>query len=209
LDPKDIVRRGYDQISYAYRADDEDESAAQYHAWLDELLPLLVRSDGGRPAVLELGCGCGIPVARRMAVSTTVTGVDISPVQIERARKLVPGATFLRADMSALRFELEQFDAVIAFYSIIHLPVEEQPALFQAIFGWLRPGGLLFATVGSKAWTGTEENWLDAGATMYWSHAGEDGYRTWFEQAGFEILSTRFIPEGSGGHTLMLAKKPR
>lgn len=209
MDPKDIVRRGYDQISFAYRADEEDASSAQYHVWLDELLPLLERSDGRRPAVLELGCGCGIPAARRMAGATQVTGVDISPVQIERARKLVPGATFLCSDMSTLRFEPEQFEAVIAFYSIIHLPVAEQPALFQAIFGWLRPGGLLLATVGSSAWTGTEENWLDAGATMYWSHTGEAGYRAWFEQAGFEILWTRFIPEGSGGHTLMMARKPR
>src|SRR5690606_27795962 len=96
LDPKDIVRRGYDHISYAYRADQEDASADQYHAWLDELLPLLTPLTEERPTILELGCG--IPVARRLAAVSDVTGVDISPVQIERARKLVPNAAFICAD---------------------------------------------------------------------------------------------------------------
>jgi hypothetical protein len=52
--------------------------------------------------------------------------------------------------------------AVVSFYAIIHLPVEEQPALFAHIYRWLRPGGYLLATVGHRAWTGTEEEWLGA-----------------------------------------------
>jgi SAM-dependent methyltransferase len=206
-DPKEIVRKGYDKISYAYRGDEEDASLAQYHGWLDELLPLLARTDGSRPVVLDLGCGCGIPVARRLAASCAVTGVDLSPVQIERAQKLVPGAQFLCADMTRLSFPPGSLDAVTAFYSIIHVPQEEQPGLFRAISGWLRPGGYLMATLGSEAWTGTEENWLDAGAEMYWSHASEPIYRGWLGEAGFTILWTRFIPEGSGGHVLALARK--
>jgi len=208
MDPKDIVRRGYDQISYAYRADEEDASLEHYHSWLDELLPLLSRLEGARPAVLDLGCGCGIPVARRLSTSCTVTGVDLSAVQIERARKLVPNAEFICADMTALQFATGQFDAVVAFYSIIHLPLTEQPGLFHAISGWLRPGGLFMATVGNDDWTGTEENWLGAGATMYWSHTSEAHYRDWLEAAGFNILWTRFIPEGSSGHVLVLTHKP-
>lgn len=204
-DPKEIVRKGYDKISYAYRADEEDESAKQYHAWLDELLPLLHPESGARPAVLDLGCGCGIPTAKRLASNCEVTGVDISAVQIERARKLVPDAAFLCADMSALAFQPAQFDAVVAFYSIIHVPVEEQPELFRKIAGWLKPGGLFMATLGSTAWTGTEENWLDAGATMYWSHSGEETYKHWLAASGFAILWTRFVPEGDGGHLLVLA----
>ena len=55
-DPKDIVRRGYDLVSRAYRADDADDS--QYAAWL-ELVETRVAA--GAP-VLDLGCGCGVPV---------------------------------------------------------------------------------------------------------------------------------------------------
>src|SRR5207245_9674708 len=65
-------------------------------------------------------------------------------------------------------------------------------------------GGYLLATVGSGSWTGTEDDWL--GAPMYWSHADRATYVAWLEQTGFEVLWTRFIPEGTGGHTLIFAK---
>ena len=61
------------------------------------------------------------------------------------------------------------------------------------------------ATVGHTAWTGTEADWL--GAEMYWSHAGEATYRQWLTDLRFELLWTRFVPEGDGGHTLLLARK--
>lgn len=203
-DPKEMVRHGYDIVSYAYRADVEDRHCAAYHAWLDEMLPQLEPG----AAILELGCGCGLPVARRLAGTYAYTGVDLSAVQIERARRLVPLGLFRCADMTGLDFAPDSFGAVLAFYSIIHVPVAEQPGLLEDIAAWLRPAGLLMATLGETAWTGTEENWLDAGASMFWSHADKTAYLAWLEQAGLRVLWTRFIPEGDGGHLLVLAQKP-
>ena len=80
----------------------------------------------------------------------------------------------------------------------------EQPAIIKNIYHWLRPGGYLLVTVGSGAWTGTEDDRL--GAPMYWSHADRATYIAWLEETGFQVLWTRFIPEGRGGHTLVLAK---
>lgn len=207
--PKEIVRRGYDAVSYAYRGDEENEHSQVYHAWLDELLPAVPRGS----AVLDLGCGNGVPVTRRLALGYAVTGVDLSEVQIERARKNVlpgpglPAPILLAADMTALSFPAGSFAAVVAFYSIIHVPLEEQPALLDHIHDWLQPGGLFMATLGHQPWTGTEDNWLDAGAPMYWSHTGADVYKSWLETHGFTLRLTRFIPEGDGGHTLILAEK--
>lgn len=202
-DPKEIVKQGYNAVSYAYRADVEDKESLQYHHWLDELIPLLPK--GAR--VLDLGCGCGVPVAKRLANHYQVVGIDLSPVQIERAQRIVPQAEFLCADMTASNFEGSSFDAVLAFYSLIHIPLDEQPAMFQKIAEWLKPGGLFMATVGWQAWTGQEENWLGAGAAMYWSHADEKTYLKWLHEKNFEILWKRFVPEGNGGHTLLLAKR--
>lgn len=97
-DPKDIVRRGYDLVSWAYRPDDADDG--RYGAWLDLLEERVVP---GSP-VLDLGCGCGIPVARRLAQRYAVTGVDFSEVQTARARELVAGANFVCADMTTVTF---------------------------------------------------------------------------------------------------------
>lgn len=201
---KNTVRDGYDAVSYAYRGDTEDEGCVEYHQWLDELIPLL--SPGAR--VLELGCGCGIPVAKRLSSAYQVTGVDISPVQIRRARELVPQGRFLLADMADLEFPLAHFGAIVSFYALIHVPLEEQPELFRKMGRWLTPGGYLMVTVGDTEWTGTETDWLGVqGATMYWSHADAATYQSWLHETGFSIHWTRFIPEGNGGHTLILAQK--
>lgn len=179
----------------------EQKPSTGYAAWLTELIPFL---DDGDP-VLDLGCGCGVPGTAILAERFLVTGVDISPVQIDRARRLVPAARFLCQDMTDAEFPSESFAAIVSFFAIIHVPVEEQPGIFRKLSSWLRPGGYLLATVGTRAWTGMEENWH--GAPMYWSHADRDTYLSWLRARGFDILWTRFIPEGTGGHTLLLAKR--
>lgn len=206
MDPNEIVRRGYDRISRAYR-DDEGLSSSgnptDYPVWLGELMPLL---PAGAP-VLDLGCGCGLPADRILVDhGFGVTGLDFSPVQIERARRLVPEAEFICGNMTEVEFPVERFAAVVSLYAIIHLPLGEQPRLFADLHRWLRKGGYLMAILGWKAWTGTEDM---LGVDMYWSHADEDTYRSWLTDLGFDIRWTRFIPEGDGGHCLFLAQKVR
>jgi SAM-dependent methyltransferase len=209
LNPKDIVRTGYDKISHTYRGDDidrNDPDIAAYVQWVNELIAIVPA--GG--ALLDLGCGNGVPVAQLLAeVGFAVTGVDISPVQIGRAQAIIPAARFVCGDMTALEFPAQTFAAITSFYAIIHVPLAEQRALFANIYHWLQPGGYLMATVGAGAWTGTEENWLDvAGAQMYWSHADTVTYREWLVEQGFVVCWSRFIPEGNGGHSLFLAQRP-
>lgn len=205
MNPKEIVRSGYDKVSHAYRAADFDYAHSGYARCLAWLAPLLAAG----AQVLDLGCGCGVPVAQELSrQGHAVTGVDLSPVQIERARRLVPAAEFLCADMTALDFAPERFDAIVAFYSIIHVPLAEQPNLFAVLARWLKPGGYLLATVGHTAWTGTEKDWLDVlGGAMYWSHADAATYRAWFATNGLRIVQEDFLPEDDGGHTVLLGQK--
>ncbi len=209
-DPKKIVRDGYDRISYRCRddlgngptTDPLGQSAVRpdYEAWLDKLIPEL--NDGD--AVLDLGCGCGVPATALLAERYAVTGVDLSPVQIERARRLVPAAQLFCADMSMIDFPAASFDAVVSFFAIVHVPVAEQRAIFTKIHRWLKPRGYLLITVGSRRWTGIEADWL--GAPMYWSQTNRRTYGVWLGTEGFVVLRSWFIPEGSGGHVLILAK---
>jgi SAM-dependent methyltransferase len=199
-DPKALVRQSYDKISHAYRSDSISRDRA-YFVWLDALAPLLQPND----AILDLGCGCGIPVAHELAQRFHVTGVDISPVQIARAHQLVPQATFLCADMSTLQFPANTFAAIVSFYAIIHLPIDEHRPLLERCFTWLSPGGYLLAIVGHQAWTG-QDLWY--GAPMYWSHADKATYVSWLQELGFRVLWTKFIPEGNGGHVLVCARRP-
>jgi ubiquinone/menaquinone biosynthesis C-methylase UbiE len=197
-DPKAVVREGYNAISYDYREDDAGEGGyAPWIAGLRERLP-----DGGR--VLDLGCGCGVPVCRSLSsAGYAVTGVDFSEVQIERARALVPGGSFVVADITRVEFDDESFDAISCLFALIHVPLDEQPALLARMAGWLRPGGSLLITTGHSAWTGSEADWH--GAKMWWSHADAATYREWLVRAGLRIETEDFFPEGDSGHAVFWA----
>lgn len=202
---KEIVRRGYDMLSHEYRGDDTPDDFQEYASWtasLSELLP------AGSP-VLDLGCGCGLPGTRVLADHFDVTGVDFSEVQIDRARKLVPDAHFLCEDISKLNFPDNSFAAIVSFYTVIHMPLEEHRPLYRNIAKWLWSSGCFMATVGSDDWSGTEEAYLGVpGGRMCWSHADKATNVRWIEEAGLHLHWTRFVPEGDSGHTLLLAQKP-
>jgi SAM-dependent methyltransferase len=204
-DQKDIVRRGYDRLSYAYRSDDTPDDYAEYASWIELLADRLP----GQSPVLDLGCGCGLPATQLLARRFEVTGVDFSEVQIERARRLVPSARFVCGDIAEQSFPPNSYAAVVSFYAIIHMPVEEHAGLFRKIAEWLRPSGYLLATVGHTEWTGEEEAFLGVtGGRMWWSHADEATNVRWIEEAGLRVHWTEFVPEGTSGHTLVLAQKP-
>jgi SAM-dependent methyltransferase/GNAT superfamily N-acetyltransferase len=194
---KAIVRHGYDEISLVYRADDEEIPA--YLDWLDRLAP----APGDR--VLDLGCGCGVPMARLLVErGCEVLGVDISDEQIRRARALVAGATFERADVTAWDRPDGSFDAIVSLYALIHLPREDLEALVPRLARWLRPGGRLLATVGADDWTGVEDF---GGAPMFWDHPDPGTTFGWLIAAGFEVEHRDFVPEGSSGHELVIARR--
>ena len=201
-DPKLVVRTGYDRISDEYRADTFELDGTWYATALEALEGCV--PPGSR--VLDLGCGCGVPVARHLAERFDVTGVDLSDRQIERARVLVPRARFIRADMTSVVFPDDAFAAVVSFWAIIHVPVAEQSAVFDSIVRWLRPGGILLVTVGGGEWTGVEDDWY--GAPMYWSHGDGSFYRGLLSERGFSVLEEWWIPEDDGGHAAFLAIAP-
>ena len=204
-DPRRLVREGYDRASHAYRGDDADLEMSGYGHWLRRLARRV--APGAR--VLDLGCGNGIPATRELARSYATTGVDLSPVQVERARSLVPAATFVCGDMTSVEFADGSFEAVVAFYSIINVPVDEHPALLARIARWLVPGGWLLATVGQDPWTGVEPDFRGvAGVPMYWSHADIGAYRRWLAEAGFAIEEEGRQPkQGVPGYAVVIARR--
>lgn len=195
---KNLLREGYDRISHAYR-DDDGADHPEYQLWLEtHIYPRLFA-----PArVLDLGCGNGVPATRMLAERFDVTGVDVSDLQISRARHLVPTGTFVRADIASIRFPPQAFDAVVCFFALIHVPVEEQQSVLGRISSWLVPGGLFLATVGHDEWTGTGDF---CGADMYWSHTKATTYCAWLEAVGIGVIEREFVAEQPhGGHELIL-----
>jgi SAM-dependent methyltransferase len=206
-DPKRIVADGYDTIARRYLAWSALDPSPERMHYLARLLALLTPG----VAVLELGCGAGVPVTQALAQKCRVTGVDISAAQIALARTYVPGATFIQSDMTALDFPPHSFDAVVGFYTLTHVPRTEHGALLARIHGWLRPGGLFFATMGAgDSPGGIEHDWL--GAPMYWSHFDAETNRALVRQTGFTLDSAEVVAEDEDGQQVqflwVIAHKP-
>jgi len=199
---KGIVEAGYDRMSGAYLASKNPKDKATREAMED----ILQRLPEGA-AVLDLGCGAGFPVAQRLAQRFVVTGVDISAEQLKLARENVPIAKFIKADMAELELSQGSFDAVIALYSIIHVPREEHGALLRKIRRWVKPVGIFLATWPLTEWEGEEENWEGWGATMWWSHFDKQTYIDMLGQSGFEIEWAE--EKTSGSETWMWALAAR
>lgn len=202
---RDLVRRGYDAVSYAYRSDEGEGGEYlghrdRYLAWVEEFGSLL--APGAR--VLDLGCGCGVPATRALSEhGFDVVGVDFSATQVARARRLVPAATFVEADMATFDAEPSSFDAVTSFYALIHVPLADQRRVLARLAVWLRPGGWALLIVGHGRWRGVEDY---LGAPMFWDHADRDTYLGWLREAGLAVVWHRFVPEGDVGHVLVLAR---
>ena len=177
------VESGYDRMAEQYLATKDLEDLLALAA-LEDLASLLPSG----AAVLDLGCGAGVPVTRWLANrSFAVTGVDVSARQLDLARKNVPAGTFLKADMTELTFAPESFDAAVAFHSIIHVPRAEHLALLESIHRWLRPEGVFLATMSVSENEGREEDWEGWGAPMVWSHYDSEANVAMLGGVGFEI----------------------
>jgi len=185
-----VVARGYDEVAQRYLEWSPLRPSGPRRAYLQRGLDLVPA--GAR--VLELGCGAGVPMTAALAEGRHMTGVDISATQVELARRNVPTATFLHADMTALAFEPEAFDAVVAFYSLTHVPRDDVPPLLARIRDWLRPGGTLLASFGVEDDPGTiEEDWL--GVDMYFSHFSAKKNRRLVAEAGLVVDSAEVLVE--------------
>ncbi|MEA2548083.1 MAG: hypothetical protein QOE42_681 [Chloroflexota bacterium] len=189
-DPKAIVAAGYDRIADRYLA----WSALRPSPARLRALELAVGLIPAGADVLELGCGAGVPMTAALANGRRLTGVDISAEQIRRARRNVPGATFIQADMTTLEREPASLDAVVAFYSLTHVPRDQHAELFGRIRTWLRPGGLFLASLGVEDDPGTvEPGWL--GVEMYFSQFSARVGRRLVAAAGLVVERAEILTE--------------
>lgn len=193
-DPVEIVASGYDRIADRYLAWSAlRPSAARLRALglADALIP-------AGADVLELGCGAGIPMTARLARGRNLTGVDVSAEQLRRARRNVPGATFIQADLTEFDYPAASLDAVVAFYSLTHVPRERLPGLFERIASWLRRGGAFIASLGVEDDPGGVEDWL--GVEMYFSQYSARVNRRLVEAAGLVVERAEVMTEPEDRH---------
>lgn len=199
-DPRRVVCEGYDRIGSAYASWilGHDRSPARLL-----LVTMLLEGLPAGARVLDLGCGPGVRT-QRLAERFQLLGVDASWQQLREARRRWPQVPLIQADMTRLAFVERSFDAVVAFFSIVHVPREEHASLFGRIAAWLRPGGCFVASLGtSDDPGGTAEDWL--GARMYWSGYDAETNIRLLREAGLtiEVAEALEEPEDDDGATFL------
>ena len=124
-----------------------DESKEVAQAQLTDHLAQLADIQPGS-SLLDIGCGFGgssIHLAQKYNVSAT--GITISPVQVEMARKAAAvaqvDAQFLLMDAEALDFQ-QQFDFLWSVESISHY--HDHRSFFANAARFLKPGGVFALT---------------------------------------------------------------
>jgi SAM-dependent methyltransferase len=130
------VRAGYDAVAGAYteRVHDELFGKPIDRGLLMAFADQVAADFGAGSAVCDMGCGPGHIGAFLAATGLTVTGIDLSPSMIERARSLHPDVTFEVGTMTQLAVRDRSFRGVSAFYSIIHLAGDAEVAAALAEF---------------------------------------------------------------------------
>jgi|AntDeeMetagen285_2_1112576.scaffolds.fasta_scaffold03195_4 ubiquinone/menaquinone biosynthesis C-methylase UbiE len=161
------------------------------------------------PTVLDIGCGQGVPVLRRVSDAGNAVGTDFSRKQLALAAANAPAAALVHGDMVTLPFFDGVFDAVIAFHSLIHVPLNDHRAVLDEFARVLRPGGWVLLSEAPVEWTGENPNWLETGVEMQRDMAVAAATRTQLREAGFAVVDERqstetLVDHGEDEHWLYL-----
>ena len=100
-----------------------------------------VRDAGGGP-VADVGCGPGYVTGYLHDAGVDAFGIDLSPEMIAIARRDYPDLRFEVGTMTDLDLTDDSVVGIVAFWSVIHVPDDAVPGVFEQFRRVLRPQGL-------------------------------------------------------------------
>ncbi|MBO3742536.1 methyltransferase domain-containing protein [Actinoplanes sp. NEAU-H7] len=205
-------------LPYGPRMEVFDQLAEKYqgeHSHNPVQIALVQRLAGLLPAgaaVLDLGCGTGVPTAKLLTESDhQVVGVDISEGMLRVAREQVPAAEFVHADFADLPADFGRFEAATAFFSLLMLSKERIEKSLDLVAGWLKPGGYL--AIGMVNFDGDSLPFEFLGVPVTVSGYLQDDLAAVVEAHGFTVVSietVEFVPPGGPAESqiFVLAQLP-
>jgi cyclopropane fatty-acyl-phospholipid synthase-like methyltransferase len=188
-----------------------DKIAARFAAarkpWLEQrYLPALIEGLAPRDRVLDLGCGAGLPITSRLSVAgVRVVGVDSSIEMLRLARRNVPAARLVLADMTEVELADGAFAAVVAWDSLFHVDRRHHRDMYGKFVRWLRPGGRVLFTSGGSGHEGFTSPMF--GEEFFYSGYPPDEVADYLRAAGLGILTQELDEPFDKGHVSFVAAK--
>jgi len=169
---RDTLLSNYSSTHIDYLDPDPKAKVDWFARYCDRnYLPLLKHLNPQSAAILEIGCNQGYLLKALWSTGfRKLYGVDLSPDDIDQARKLIPEATITCADASAfLKQHASCFDAIISKATLEHIPKANVIPFLEAIRDGLKPGGLAIVDVPNM-------DWLFAPHERYMDFTHESGF---------------------------------
>ncbi|MET7851055.1 methyltransferase domain-containing protein [Streptomyces avermitilis] len=193
------TRSSYDTVAVSY-ADQLREALAgtPYLRAALELFADMIHTAGGGP-VADVGCGPGHVTAHLHELGVDAFGIDLSPVMIDVARRDHPDLRFEVGSMTDLDLADASVTALLAFWSLIHVPDDAIPTVFGHFRRVVRPGGplLLGFHLGDESRLKTQ-GYGGHPMKVYVHHRRPDQVTAWLRDAGFTVEAQLLL--GLDGH---------
>ena len=205
---KEIVKKGYDSNKYS----DFYRKSKKMNRFEKLYFDTLINNLPKKSAILDLGCGTGMPYDLYLSTNSgyDIKGIDISEAHINMAKKNISKGNYIKGDFTKYDFQNEKYDAVIAIYSIFHIPREEHNKLIKKIHKYLKKNGYILITMGVRETDGIEiEDDFCGNTRMAWSHYDYKKNIELINNNGFRII--KYDNENDFGsdehHLWILAQK--
>ena len=98
-----------------------------------------------RPRVLDVACGTGHTLAQIKTAlpNAELSGIDLSPAYVAKAKAMCPEAAILTDDARALPFVDDTFDIVTSTYLFHEVPEADRRTVLAELARVVKPGGLV------------------------------------------------------------------
>src|SRR5688572_91899 len=192
-EPARLAAAAFDAVADRYEALEAADAPWPRLRRLADVLALVPAED----AVLDAGCGNGVPALAAIAQRHRAVGLDVSGEQVSRARRNVPEAEVHQADLAGASFEPGSFGAVVCFYALEHVPRSEHGTVLGRFREWLKPGGLLLFTIEAREGFEGVGKWL--GQQIFLSQYSPAETLELVRRAGFELLRADVESQLEGG----------
>jgi 2-polyprenyl-3-methyl-5-hydroxy-6-metoxy-1,4-benzoquinol methylase len=174
--------------------DADDESKLEFFREYTRVnyLHHLVNLDGNSAEVLEIACNKGYLLAALHSLEfKKLFGVDLSPLDVEKAKQIVPSADISYADaFDYLAENVEKFDVIILKAVLEHMKKDQVIPLLAAIKSSLKPAGMVIIDVPNM-------DWLFAQHERYMDFTHEVGFtRESLAQVMRQVFSSVYIEKG-------------
>ncbi|TDU05700.1 methyltransferase family protein [Streptomyces sp. 846.5] len=205
------TRTSYDTVAVSYA--DQLRHALDDKPYLRAALALFAEAvhDAGGGPVADLGCGPGHVTAHLHRLGVDAFGIDVSPGMVDVARRDHPELRFEVGSMTELHLADASIAGALAFWSLIHIPDDEIPAVFDGFMRVLRPGAPLL--IGFHLGDGSRLKTQGYGGHPMKVHVHRRRpahLSAWLRDAGFTVETEMLLdPEGSAPGAILFARAER